>query len=191
MTILIAGILLFIGVHSTRIFANSWRNNMVSHIGLQKWKLLYSIIALAGLLLMIYGFVLSRANPVFVWNPPLWSRHLAALLTLVAFILFAAAEVPRNHIKSTLKHPMYLGVKLWAFAHLIANGRLGDILLFGVFLMWAIIGYSAARRRDRLEGVVYPAPSGTKTLIAIIAGVAAWALFAFWLHRILIGVSPL
>jgi len=191
MTFLVAGILLFIGVHSTRIFANDWRSRMIVSIGLQKWKMLYSVIALAGFVLLIYGFGQTRANPVFVWTPPLWSRHLAALLTLLAFILFAAAEIPGNHIKSKLGHPMYLGTKLWAFAHLMANGRLGDILLFGIFLMWAIIGYGAARRRDRREGVVYPAPSGKKTVIAIVAGTAVWAIFAFWLHRLLIGVSPL
>src|SRR5687768_4591829 len=120
MIFLIAGLLLFIGVHSIRIFANDWRNSMISRIGIKKWKMLYSITALGGLLLIVYGFVLSRANPVFIWNPPLWSRHLAALLTLFAFILFAAAEVRGNHIKSKLGHPMYLGTKLWAFAHLMA-----------------------------------------------------------------------
>jgi uncharacterized membrane protein len=191
MTYLIAGIFLFIGIHSTRIFASDWRNTLISRIGLQKWKLLYSVISLAGLVLLIYGFGQTRANPVFVWTPPLWTRHLAALLTLLAFILFAAAEIPGNHIKNKLRHPMYLGTKLWAFAHLMANGRLGDILLFGVFLIWAIIGYSAARRRDRREGVVYPAPVAQKTVTAIIAGIAVWAIFAFWLHRVLIGVSPL
>src|SRR5687767_7836050 len=191
MTFLIAGLLLFIGAHSVRIFANDWRNSVISRIGIKQWKMRYSIIALVGFFLLIYGFVLSRANPVFVWNPPLWSRHLAALLTLFAFILFAAAEIRGNHIKSKLGHPMYLGTKLWAFAHLMANGRLGDILLFGVFLVWAILGFAAARRRDRREGVVYPAPSAQKTAIAIIAGVVVWAVFAFWLHRILIGVAPI
>jgi uncharacterized membrane protein len=191
MTFLLAGIFLFIGIHSTRIFASDWRNRLITRVGLQKWKLLYSVIALAGLVLLIYGFGQTRANPVFVWEPPLWSRHMAALLTLLSFILFAAAEIPGNHIKSKLGHPMYQGIKLWAFAHLMANGRLGDILLFGVFLMWAIIGYSAARRRDRREGLTYPAPSGQKTVIAIVAGIAAWVVFAFWLHRLLIGVAPL
>lgn len=191
MTLLIAGIVLFIGAHSTRIVANDWRNAMVGRIGLKKWKMLYSIVALAGLVLIVYGFGQTRADPAFIWEPPLWTRHMAALLTLLAFILFAAAEIPGNHIKSKLGHPMYLGTKIWAFAHLMANGRLGDILLFGVILMWAIFGYSAARRRDRREGVVYPAPSSQKTAIAIIAGIALWALFAFWLHRLLIGVDPL
>jgi uncharacterized membrane protein len=191
MTFLTAGLLLFIGAHSVRIFANDWRNSVISRIGIKQWKMRYSIIALVGFFLLIYGFVLSRADPVFVWNPPLWSRHLAALLTLFAFILFAAAEIPGNHIKSKLGHPMYLGTKLWAFAHLTANGRLGDILLFGTFLIWAILGYSAARRRDRREGVVYPTPTAQKTAIAIIAGIVVWAVFAFWLHRVLMGVAPL
>ncbi|MES2624250.1 MAG: NnrU family protein [Pseudomonadota bacterium] len=191
MIFLIAGLVLFIGLHSTRIFANDWRNDVVGRIGLNKYKMFYSVISLIGFVLLIYGFGQTRADPSFIWTPPLWSRHLAALLTLFAFILFAAAEIPGNHIKSKLGHPMYLGVKLWAFAHLMANGRLGDILLFGVFLMWAIVGFSAARRRDRREGVVYPSPSGQKTAIAIMGGIVAWALFAFWLHRLLIGVPPL
>ena len=191
MTLLIAGIILFIGGHFTRIVANDWRNATINRIGLKKWKMLYSIVALVGFVLIVYGFGQTRANPVFIWEPPLWTRHMAALLTLPAFILFAAAEIPGNHIKSKLGHPMYMGTKLWAFAHLMANGRLGDIVLFGVVLMWAIIGYSASRRRDRREGVVYPAPSSNKTAIAIIAGTAMWAIFAFWLHRLLIGVSPL
>lgn len=191
MTLLIAGLVIFIGLHSTRIFANDWRNSMISRIGLQKWKLLYSAIALVGLVLLIYGYGQSRANPVFVWEPPVWTRHMAALLTLFSFILFAAAEVPDNHIRTALKHPMFLGTKLWAFAHLMANGRLGDILLFGVFLIWAITGYSAARRRDRREGIVYPAPNSKQTAIAILAGIVIWAVFALWLHRLLIGVAPL
>jgi uncharacterized membrane protein len=191
MTLLIVGIFLFIGVHCTRIFANDWRNATIRRIGLNKWKMLYSIVALAGLVLIIYGYGQTRASPAFIWEPPLWTRHMAALLTLVAFILFAAAEIPGNHLKSKLGHPMYLGTKIWAFSHLMANGRLGDILLFGVILIWAITGYSAARRRDRREGVVYPAPSSQKTAITIIAGIVVWAVFAFWLHELLIGVPPL
>lgn len=191
MTLLIAGIILFLGVHSTRIVADGWRGRMIGQIGLKKWKMLYSIISLTGLVLIIYGYGQTRADPAFIWQPPLWTRHMAALLTLLAFILFAAAEIRGNHIKSKLGHPMYLGTKIWAFAHLMANGRLGDIVLFGAILIWAITGYSAARRRDRREGVVYPAPSSQKTAITIIAGIVIWAVFAFWLHRLLIGVSPL
>lgn len=191
MTLLITGLILFLGVHSTRIVADGWRGSMIGQLGLKKWKMVYSIIALIGLVLIVYGFGQTRADPAFIWEPPLWTRHMAALLTLLAFILFAAAEIPGNHIKSTLGHPMYMGTKIWAFAHLIANGRLGDIVLFGAILMWAITGYSAARRRDRRDGVVYPAPSSQKTAIAIIAGIVIWAVFALWLHRLLIGVSPL
>src|SRR5688572_33160572 len=140
MTLLIAGIVLFLGAHSTRIVADGWRENMIARIGLNKWKMLYSVIALVGLVLIVYGYGQARADPAFIWEPPLWTRHMAALLTLVAFILFAAAEIPGNHIKSKLGHPMYMGAKVWAFAHLMANGRLGDIVLFGAFLMWAITG---------------------------------------------------
>ena len=188
---LIVGLWLFIGAHSERLAFPRWRARFIANHGEKSWKLFVSVRALLGLVLIVYGFGLSRADPVFLWNPPLWTRHVALVLTLLAFILFAASKGPPNHIKQKLGHPMYAGVKVWALAHLLANGRLGDVLLFGTFLIWAIAGFAISRRRDRLAGVRYPAGVPRNTIISVVAGGAAWALFAFWLHALLIGVPPL
>jgi uncharacterized membrane protein len=189
--ILIVGLVLFVGAHSERLAIPAWRERFIELHGAKTWKLLVSLRSLIGLLLIVYGFGLSRADPVFLWNPPLWTRHLAMPLTLVTFILFAASHGPANHIKARIGHPMYAGVKIWAFAHLLANGRLGDVILFGTLLAWAIAGFAISRRRDRLAGVQYPAGVARNTAVAVIAGTVVWAVFAFWLHRVLIGVPPL
>jgi uncharacterized membrane protein len=190
MTILILGLLLFLGVHSTRIFANDWRSAQLKRLGEGPWKGIYSLISLAGIALIVWGFSLARQQPVLLWSPPTAMRHVAVLLTLIAFVLLAAAYVPRNSIKSRLHHPMLLGVKTWAFAHLLANGGLADLVLFGAFLAWAIACYAAARKRDRAAGTQYAAGSAGATAATMLVGVVAWALFAFWLHGLLIGVRP-
>ena len=126
-----------------------------------------------------------------LWSPPFWTHYVAAVLTLIAFVLVVAAYVPRTRIKSKLHHPMVLGVKVWAFAHLISNGTLADVVLFGSFLVWAIADFAASRRRDRIAGTVYPPGTATKDAVAVVVGVVAWAVFAFWLHGWWIGVKPL
>ena len=191
MLILLLGLAIFLTNHSVRLAAPGWREGSIAEYGEKTWKLLYSLFAVVGLVLIVYGYGLSRADPVFVWNPPLATRHVAVLFVWLAFILLAAAHIKGNHFKAKLGHPMYAGVKLWAFAHLIANGRLGDILLFGTFLIWAIAGFNICRRRDRLAGVVPPAGNNRQTVITVVAGTVAWALFTFWLHRVLIGVPPI
>ena len=108
-----------------------------------------------------------------------------------AFVLVVAAYVPGTRIKNKLHHPMVLGVKVWAFAHLISNGTLADVVLFGSFLVWAIADFAASRRRDRIAGTVYPPGTATKDAVAVVVGVVAWAVFAFWLHGWWIGVKPL
>jgi uncharacterized membrane protein len=117
-------------------------------------------------------------------------RHLNALFTLIAFVLLAAAYVPGNAIKARLGHPMLAAVKLWAFGHLLAAGMLHDVLLFGAFLLWAVVDFTVSRRRDRAAGVTYPKGPAWRTVLTVVLGVAAWAAFAFWLHRPLVGVSP-
>ena len=187
---LIAGLVLFFSIHSSRIFADSWRTRCIQVKGENVWKGIYSLLSIVGLLLIIYGYGLSRADPVFLWTPPTWTRHLASLLVLFSFFLLAAAYVPGNHIKARLGHPMYAGIKIWAFSHLITNGRLGDTLLFGCFLVWAIVGFSSARRRDRLAGTVYMSGTAKGTVITFVAGFIAYGVFASYLHRVLIGVPP-
>ncbi|MBN9427057.1 MAG: NnrU family protein [Burkholderiales bacterium] len=190
MTLLIIGLILFLGVHSVRIVADDWRSAQLARLGEKGWKGLYSLVSLAGLVLIVWGYGQARMTPVDLWSPPLWTRHLASLLTLLSFILIAAAYVPRNHLKQRIGHPMLAGVKLWALAHLLANGRLADLVLFGAFLAWAVADFAVARRRDRRAGTQYPAGMPGGDVVTLIAGTLAWAVFAFYLHGWLIGVRP-
>ena len=190
MAILILGLLIFLGVHSVRIVADPWRSQTRARIGEQAWKGVYSLVSLAGFALLVWGYGVARQSPVVLWVPPLATRHIAGLLTLVAFVFLAASHVPGNGIKAKVHHPMLIGVKVWALAHLLANGNLADVLLFGSFLAWAVIDFKSARQRDRAAGTVYPAGTARGTGIAVVAGAAVWALFAFWLHGLLIGVRP-
>ncbi len=187
---MVAGLLLFLGVHSTRVFANDWRTRTLARMGEKPFKGVYALLSLLGFVLLVWGYGQARQQGVMLWNPPVAMRHIAALLTLVAFVLLAAAYVPGNQIKAKLHHPMVLGTKVWAFAHLLANGSLADVVLFGSFLVWSVMLYAASRRRDRREGTVYAPGTAGATSITVGVGIVAWAVFAFWLHRVLIGVSP-
>ncbi|WP_243050575.1 NnrU family protein [Dyella sp. RRB7] len=191
MALLILGLVIFLGIHSLRIFAQDWRSRQLARLGELRWKAFYSVASIIGFVLIVWGFGLARQQPVVLYVPPLGLRHLNALFTLLAFILVAAAYVPGNHLKAKLGHPMLAGVKCWAFGHLLATGMLHDVLLFGAFLLWAIIDFVSARRRDRAAGVSYPAGTAKGDVIAVVVGVASWAVFAFWLHGWLIGVKPL
>ncbi|MDG2539516.1 NnrU family protein [Dyella jiangningensis] len=191
MAVLILGLVLFLGAHSVRIFANDWRSRQVARLGEKGWKGLYTLVSIAGFALIIWGFGLARQQPVLLYVPPIWLRHLNALFTLIAFILVVAAYVPGNHFKAKLGHPMLAGVKTWAFGHLLATGMLHDVVLFGAFLLWAVVDFISARRRDRAAGVSYQAGTAKGDLIVVVAGVVAWAVFAFWLHGWLIGVKPM
>jgi len=188
---LLAGLLLFLGLHSVRLAAPDWRERCIARYGANAWKGVYSLLSLVGLLLIVYGYGLTRTEAVVLWNPAPWSRHVAGLLIWVALVLIAATYVPGNQIKAKLGHPMFAGIKIWAFAHLLANGRLGDGLLFGAFLLWAVAGFAISRRRDRSAGRQYVSGSVPGTVLTLVAGSAFWALFAFWLHLLLIGVPPL
>ena len=190
MTALVLGLLLFLGIHSARIVADGARSAFIERRGANAWKGLYSIASLVGLVLIVWGYSQARQQPVVLWASPAWTRHLAALLTWPAFILLAAPNFRANAFTARLHHPMTLGVKLWAFAHLIANNTLADLLLFGSFLVWAIVLFAAARRRDRRAGTVYPAAIVSQTVKAAVAGTVVWVVFAFWLHGWLIGVAP-
>ena len=191
MVMLLLGLVLFLGVHSTRIVANGWRSDMIGRFGEMPWKAAYAALSIAGFVLIVWGFGLARQQPVQLWMPPRGMRHLASLLTLIAFVLLAATYVPRNAIKARLHHPMVLAVKVWALAHLLANGNLAHMVLFGAFLVWAALSFRAARARDRVAGTVYPAGTAAGTGMTVVVGVAAWALFAFWAHGALIGVRPI
>ena len=191
MAILILGLSLFLGMHSTRIVADGWRSAMVARLGLKRWKGIYAAVSLIGFVLLVWGYGLARAEAVPLWSPPAWTAHVAALLTVPAFVLLAATYVPGNQIQAIVHHPMVLGVQLWAVAHLLANGTQRDALLFGALLVWALFSFLAARRRDRAEARTYPAGTPARTLATVAVGVIAWVAFALWLHRQLIGVAPL
>ena len=190
MTALILGLLLFLGVHSVRIVAESWRSRTLARLGEGRWKGLYTVVSLVGFALIVWGYGQARAAPVLLWASPLWTRHLAALLMLVAMVLLAAAYVPGNSIKARLHHPMVLAVKVWAIAHLLANNTLADLLLFGSFTVWAVLNFRSARQRDRAAGIVYPAGRAAATAVTVAVGLLAWAVLAFWAHGWLIGVRP-
>lgn len=192
MMILILGLLIFLGTHSTRIVAEGWRSRQIVKLGEQRWKAVYSLLSLLGFTLIVWGYGQSRADPLLLWQAPVWTRHLAALLTIPAFVLLAAAYVPGNRIKTRVGHPMVAGTALWALAHLLANGSLADVLLFGGFLLWAVFDFLAARRRDHVGGKTSVEAAGTmsRDLLVVLGGLVAWSLFAWFAHAWLIGVAP-
>ncbi|MBK9244080.1 MAG: NnrU family protein [Burkholderiales bacterium] len=190
MLLLIAGLAIFFGVHSLRIFAEDWRGAQIARLGVGAYKGVYSLLSLLGLALITIGYAQARAAPVTLWDPPLWTRHLSALLVLFAFVLLVAAYVPRSRIRAAVGHPMTIGVKIWAAGHLLANGTLADLLLFGSFLLWAVFDLRAARARDRRHGRVGVRASLLADVATIVVGVVLWAAFALYLHGWLFGVRP-
>lgn len=190
MNYLILGLVIFLGVHSVRIVADDWRTRTQARLGEAAYKGVYSLLSLLGLGLVIWGFGLARETPVMLWMPPRGMRHAASLLTLLSFVLLAAAYVPGNAIRARFHHPMLLGVKTWALAHLLANGSVAHVLLFGSFLAWSVLCFVAARRRDRVQGTVYAPGNRVATVVTVAVGVLGWALFAFVLHGLLIGIRP-
>jgi uncharacterized membrane protein len=190
MLTMLFGLLLFLGVHSVRIFADDWRERQRQKWGVGTWRGAYAALSLLGMVLIVWGFGMVREAPVVLWTPPLGMRHAAALFTLLAFILLVAAYVPGNAIKARVHHPMVAGVKLWAVGHLMANGTLAHVILFGSFLVWAVLDFMAARQRDRRNPSQPPRTTAKATVITVVVGVVSWAVFAFWLHGWLIGVKP-
>ena len=190
MVYLIAGLVIFLGVHSVRIVADDWRTQTLARVGEGAYKGVYSLLSLLGLALIIYGFGVARETPVLLWTPPVGMRHAASLFTLVAFILLAAAYVPHNGIKARVHHPMVLGVKAWALAHLLANGNLAHVILFSAFLVWGVLDFIASRRRDRTMGTQYASGTLIATVVTVVAGGLAWMAFALHLHGWLIGIRP-
>jgi len=190
MTALVVGLVAFLAPHSAGILASDWRSRQITRIGERPYKLAYSAVSLVGFLLVIWGFGVARASPTLLWQAPAGARHATAALTVIAFILIAAAYVPGTRMKAALGHPMTAGVGLWALAHLLSNGRLADVILFGAFLAWSVVLFTVRRALDRDAGIVYPPGALARDGIAAIAGIVAALVFAFFLHAPLIGVRP-
>jgi len=190
MLLFIAGLVIFLGIHSVGIFAPAWREAQIARLGALAWKGLYSVVSIVGFALLIYGYGLARQSPVVLYTPPAILRHIALALMLPVFPLFLAAYLP-GRIKTAAKHPMLLSVKIWATAHLLANGTLVDVLLFGAFLAWAVLDRIAAKRREVPRVVPGAPPSAFNDASALIGGLGLYAAFLMGVHLWLIGVSPL
>ena len=192
MLVLILGLVIFLGVHSVSIVAPGWRTATVARLGERPWKGLYSLASAAGLALIVVGYGLARRDPAVLYAPPAALRHLALVVMLPVFPLLFAAYLP-GRIRAAAKHPFLLAVKLWALAHLLANGMLADVLLFGGFLAWAVADRISVKRRPAAQTHEVPAapPGAANDAIALIGGLVVYAVFVLRAHRWLIGVSPL
>ena len=187
--LLIAGLVLFFAAHSVSIVNEPWRDRMVARMGELPWQGVYSLVALAGFGLIIWGYGLARQDPVVLYTPPLWLRHVSLLLLVFVFPLLLATYLP-GRIQAVTKHPMLAATKIWAFAHLLANGMLADVVLFGSFLAWAIVDRISMKRR-RQRPIPGAPPSKWNDAIVIVLGLGLYATFALWLHAWLFGVSAI
>ena len=191
MALLIQGLVLILGVHTVRIFAEPWRESMIRRLGPSLWKAVYSLVSIAGFVVLVVGFHQARQESMVLYVTPDWMKHVTAVLMMLAMMLFVAAYIPKNWFKARFHHPQLLSVKTWAFAHLLSVGVVADVVLFGAFLAWAVVDFIVSRRRDRANNVVYPPGNAIGTTITIAAGLVAWSVFALLLHGPLIGVRPL
>jgi uncharacterized membrane protein len=189
MGVLVAGLLIFFAVHSVSIFNEPWRDSMVAKLGEWRWKGVYSLLAIIGFVLIVWGYSLARIDPVILYSPPTWLRHVSMLILVPAFPLLLASYLP-GRIQAITRHPMLVATKLWALAHLLANGMLADVILFGSFLVWAVIDRISMKRRTQRSIPGLP-PSKVNDSIAVLLGLVLYAAFVLWLHARLIGVSLL
>jgi uncharacterized membrane protein len=190
--LLILGIVIFLVIHSTRIVAPDFRRNFIARRGEGAWKGLYTIVALIGFVILVWGYDQARMTAPILYEPPVWTRHIALLLMLPAMILLVASQGPTGRIKAAVKHPMLLAVKIWALAHLLANGDLASFILFASFLAWAVADRISEKRRLRAGETRLPvAISSRGDIIALVAGIVLYLLFVWRLHLWLIGVAPI
>ncbi len=192
MALLVLGIVIFLGMHLVRVVAPGLRASVIERNGKGVWMGLYTAISLIGLCLVIYGFGEARLTTGMLYNPPVFLKHIALLLMLLAFICLAAGFLPAGRIAVALKHPQILSIKIWALAHLMANGETSSVILFGLFLAWAVIMRISMKRRQRAGEQVLPVfRSGSSDILAVVIGVVAYLLFIWKLHEWLIGVAPI
>lgn len=196
---LILGLVLFLGAHSVRIFADDWRSRTIEAWGEKAFKGIYAVVSLVGFYALIVGYSEARMQPFVIWQPPTATRHISVLLMLFASILLVATYIPRNHFKVRMGHPMILSVKVWALSHLLANGNLADLVLFGTFLVWSVLIFRVSRARDRANAAAQsmeelaqaPQAKLTATLAAFVLGALLWASITFHLHALVVGISPM
>jgi uncharacterized membrane protein len=191
MAILALGLVIFLGLHSTRIVAEDGRTKAIARLGENTWKSAYSILSIVGFALIIWGFARARFDAQRLWTPLPGARHATILLMLISMVLLAGYFFKRSHITAAVHHPMVWAVAVFGLAHLIANGSAADVLLFGAFFAWAIADLISSYARDRRNAVVYSEPNWGATIGAIVVGFMLWAVIAVWLHLWLFGVSPL
>ena len=189
MTTFLAGLAIFLGMHSAQALYPGAREAVIARIGALGWKGLYSVVSLAGFWLLVQGYGEARPAAEVIWTPPGGLMHFSALLNVIAFIFLAASGIPGNAIRARVGHPMTIGVKTWALAHLLANGDSVSMLLFAAILVWAVLVFRAARRRQPAAGAA-AATSGAATLATVLVGAGAGIWFAFVGHAMLIGVAP-
>ena len=186
MYLLITGLILFFAVHSISIINEPWRNRMVQRIGEMPWQGIYSIVSIVGFVLIVQGYGIARQHPVILYTPPNGLRHVSLVLMVFVFPLLFATYIP-GKIRDTVKHPMLVAIKTWAVAHLLVNGSLADVILFGSFLAWAVVDRISLKHR-----ATRPVPGIPETRIndgfAIIIGLICYFVFVFRLHAWLIGV---
>jgi uncharacterized membrane protein len=189
MSLFIVGLILFFATHSISIVAGPWRDRMVAQLGEKRWQGIYSLISIIGFVLIVLGYGVARGTTGVLYTPPLWTYHITALFMLPVFTLLMAANMP-GRIKTMTRHPMLLATILWALGHLISNGAVADVLLFGVFLVWSIADRISVARRAPRMGHQMP-PGRMNDAIAVIGGLSIYAVFVFWAHAWLFGVSPI
>ncbi len=186
---LLLGLLIFLSLHSISIVAEGWRDRMVERIGEFPWKGLYSIVSIFGFVLIVSGYGLARQDPVFVYTSPQWLRITAMFLLLPVFPLLLTAYLP-GRLRSVIEHPTLLATQIWAVAHLLANGKLADLVLFGSFLVWSVLDQLSMRTRVS-RPIARAAASGRNDVISIVGGLAIYYAFVMWLHVRLIGMPIL
>ena len=187
MALLIIGLLLFLGMHSISIFALDFRNRQIEKNHLA-WKAGYSIIALIGFFLIVQGYAQAKLAPTLLYVTPSWLGHVSALLMLPVFILFIAPYFP-GKIRAMTKHPQLIAVKLWAVSHLLVNGMLADVILFGAFLIWAVVDRISMKKRTSRQ--VHHLPRALMNdVIIVVLGLGFYGVFAMYLHQRLIGIAP-
>lgn len=189
MALLIIGLVLFLGMHMVRILAPEFRNNMIARMGNGGWQISYTVVSILGIVLIVYGYGSYRWNGPVIYQTPFWMGHITVLLMAVSFVLIVSGNIPATgYIKARMKNPMLIGVKVWAVAHLLANGDLASIIMFGSFLAWAIFAVIAIKRRGGESPV---ASSAMPDYLSLAIGLTLWAVFGYWLHAWLIGVPAI